>query len=116
MKESVFVEFDGKRQAYIETEELLNSAGELTLKLGEKLSAKSSISTPKLARSDLAKSMGKIADISQIESAKNSGIALDAKVTGVNKGGLEVDLGAGMKGFCPMSPIAQRFVQNAMNF
>src|SRR6185295_11713847 len=50
-----------------------------------------------------------------IEQAKESGVAVEGKVTGVNKGGLEVDLG-GSRAFCPMAQIDLRRVDDPSSF
>jgi small subunit ribosomal protein S1 len=64
----------------------------------------------------LAQSMGKVGDANDLLSAKESGLPIEGKVTGANKGGLEVDLGKGLRGFCPMSQIALRPVGDAKEF
>jgi small subunit ribosomal protein S1 len=60
----------------------------------------------------LGRSIGRPGNMSAIESAKESGVAIEGKVTGVNKGGLEVDLGGGTRAFCPSSQASDRFVEN----
>jgi len=60
----------------------------------------------------LGRSIGKPGSLAAVEQAKESGVAVEGKVTGVNKGGLEVDLG-GARAFCPMSQIDSRFAPDA---
>ena len=49
-------------------------------------------------------------------SARESGLPVEGTITGVNKGGLEVDLGGGLRGFCPVSQIDVRFVENPAQY
>jgi small subunit ribosomal protein S1 len=108
-QDTVFLELDGKRQAMIDTLELRNPDGTLDVKVGDTLRAKV-VEVEQVSGSvRLARTMGKSGDPTQIMQAHAAGIAIEGKVTGVNKGGIEVDLGRGSRGFCPTSQIsAQR--------
>ena len=57
----------------------------------------------------LGRSMGKPSGIAELESAHAGGIPVEGKVTGVNKGGLEVEM-AGARAFCPISQADRGFV------
>jgi small subunit ribosomal protein S1 len=113
-RDAVFFDLgDGgsKRQAFME----LTSFGEEEIpKEGDRVIAKVIAVADGMIR--LAKSMGKVGDASDLLAAKESGIGIEGKVTGANKGGLEVDLGKGLRGFCPMSQIALRPVKDAKEF
>jgi small subunit ribosomal protein S1 len=115
-RDEVFLELDGKRQAYISSAELLDETGALTVKIGDALSATVISVDPGGGDVRLGRSFGKSGDMMQIEQARASGISLEGKVLSVNKGGIEVDLGKGTKAFCPMRQIASRFVQDANEF
>lgn len=113
-KDSVFCEIDGKRQAYFEAAELRGEDGEYTVKVGETLRASVLGVEPNGGIARLGRNMPKGSmDISQLQIAKDAKLPVDAKVVAVNKGGLEVELGKGLRGFCPMSQIAAGFVENA---
>jgi small subunit ribosomal protein S1 len=58
----------------------------------------------------LGRSLGKPGSVAALEQAKLSGLGVDGKVTGVNKGGLEVELG-GTRAFCPMSQVDARRIE-----
>ncbi|MCA9590431.1 MAG: S1 RNA-binding domain-containing protein [Myxococcales bacterium] len=106
-RDAVFVEIDGKRQAFMELEELRDAHGEVTVKVGDTLTAH--VVEVDEARSviRLGRSMGKPGDVAGLEVAKESGVAVDGKVTGVNKGGIEVEVG-GTRAFCPLSQVDAR--------
>ncbi|MCC7537075.1 MAG: S1 RNA-binding domain-containing protein, partial [Deltaproteobacteria bacterium] len=63
--------------------------------------------------------LGRAADrpdgVAALEEAAASGLPLTGKITGHNKGGLEVDLG-GVRGFCPMSQIDVRPVSDVASW
>jgi small subunit ribosomal protein S1 len=59
--------------------------------------------------------MGKPTDVTALEQAREAGLAVEGKVTGVNKGGLEVQI-AGTRAFCPSSQVENRFVQDLTAF
>jgi small subunit ribosomal protein S1 len=111
-KESVFVELDDKQQAFIDTVELRDPDGQVSVKEGDTLSAR--IVEIDLAQGlvRLGRSLGKPGSLAAIEQAKASQIGVEGKVTGVNKGGLEVDLGGGTKAFCPNSQADAKFVED----
>jgi small subunit ribosomal protein S1 len=55
------------------------------------------------------------ANLARLEEAQASGMPVEGTVTGVNKGGLEVDLG-GARGFCPISQADLRYVEKPEQF
>lgn len=55
-------------------------------------------------------------DVSRLEVAMHGGIPVEGMVTANNKGGLEIDLGGGVRGFCPISQIDARFVEDPAKF
>jgi small subunit ribosomal protein S1 len=48
-------------------------------------------------------------DVGMLEEAKRSQIPVDGTITGVNKGGIEVDM-LGIRAFCPMGQIDAGFM------
>ncbi len=110
-QESVFVELDGKQQAFLEAAELRSPEGELTVKVGDTIAAR--VVEVDLARGivRLGKSMGKPGSLAAIEQARDAKVAVEGKVTGVNKGGLEVEIG-GTRAFCPMSQADAKFLED----
>jgi len=113
-RDAVFVELDGKQQAFIETAELRESDGTVPYAVGDVIRAHVVEVDDRAGVVRLGKSMGKPGSSAAIEQAKESGVAVEGKVTGVNKGGLEIDLG-GTRAFCPMSQVDAGFVEDPKN-
>ena len=115
-KDLVFVELDGKQQAFIEVGELRNADGEVDVTVGEVIRAHVVEVEEQSGGIRLGRSAGRPGNMQAVEQAKESGIAVEGKVVGVNKGGLEVDLGGGTRAFCPSSQASDRFVEDINSF
>ena len=110
-RDAVFVEIvDGKVQAFLEAAELREDDGTMTVKIGDKLNAHVVEVNEDEGVLRLGRSLGKPGSIAALETAKAAGMGVDGKVTGVNKGGLEVEL-AGTRAFCPMSQVDARRIE-----
>ncbi|MFO0672392.1 MAG: S1 RNA-binding domain-containing protein [Polyangiaceae bacterium] len=107
-EDTIFVELDGKRQAMLDTIEMRAEDGTVSVKVGDMVRAKVVAVDNKNGDVRLGRSFGKGGDLAQLQQALEAGIAVEGKVTGVNKGGIEVDLGKGARGFCPMSQLGTR--------
>ena len=55
-------------------------------------------------------------DLALLEDAKNNGIPVQGKVSGVNKGGLQIELGGGARGFCPTGQADLGFIEDLKTF
>lgn len=114
-RDAVFVEIldqstIGKRpQAYLRIEDVRGADGLPTCKAGEVLEAVVVEVDNESGEVRLGRSMGKPTGIAELESAHAGGIPVEGKVTGVNKGGLEVEM-AGARAFCPISQADRGFV------
>jgi small subunit ribosomal protein S1 len=100
----------GKRQqAYLNVLDVRAPSGELTLKVGDVIEAV----VVELDRSSgemrLGYSMGRPETADALTNAYAAGVAVEGKVSGVNKGGLEVEV-AGVRAFCPTSQIDRGYV------
>lgn len=111
-RDTVFVELEGRIQAFIEADELRDDHGELTVKEGETITANVVEVDESRGHVRIGRSMGKPGSIAALEQAKASGLGVEGKVTGVNKGGLEVEL-AGTRAFCPMSQVDSKRIEDA---
>jgi small subunit ribosomal protein S1 len=111
-RDLVFVELDGKQQAFIEASELRDADGTLTVAEGDSIRAHVVEVDDARGTVRLGRSVGRPGNLAAIEQAKETGVAVEGKVTGVNKGGLEIDLGGGTRAFCPSSQAADRFVED----
>ena len=109
-RDAVFVEIEGKQQAFLEAAEVREEDGTITMKVGDKISAHVVEVNEDQGVLRLGRSLGKPGSVAALELAKNAGMGVDGKVTGVNKGGLEVEL-AGTRAFCPMSQVDARRIE-----
>ncbi|HVH44515.1 MAG TPA: S1 RNA-binding domain-containing protein [Labilithrix sp.] len=112
-RDLVFVELDGKQQAFIEASEVRDPDGTINVKEGDTIRAHVVEVDEARGSVRLGRSIGRPGNLAAIEQAKHTGVAVEGKVTGVNKGGLEIDLGGGTRAFCPMSQAGDRFVEDA---
>ncbi len=115
-RDLVFVELDGKQQAFIEASEVRDSDGTISVKEGDTIRAHVVEVDEARGSVRLGRSIGRPGNLAAIEQAKESGVAVEGKVVALNKGGLEVDLGSGTRAFCPMSQADARFVEDANAF
>lgn len=109
-RDATFVELDAKRQAFIHTEELLGPDRTPTVKVGDTLQATVVEVGAHGGEVRLGRALGGMADLGAVQQAYDAGVPVEGKVTGTNKGGLEVDLG-GVRAFCPISQADRGFVQ-----
>jgi small subunit ribosomal protein S1 len=109
--DSVFIELDGKQQAFLDAAELRAPDGTMTVREGETIRGIVLEVDDRQGYVRVGKSMGRATNVAGLELAKASDMPVVGKVTGVNKGGLEVDIG-GAKAFCPMSQIGAKFVED----
>jgi len=108
--DSAFFAIDGKAEAVMPLGELVDGDGNVQISVGEKITA-FVVSTRNGI--ELSKKIGRDrADPALLEEARASGIPVDGKVTGVNKGGVEVEL-MGTRGFCPMGQLDAGFLPDA---
>jgi small subunit ribosomal protein S1 len=101
-------------QAYFHSADLRGPDGQLAIKVGETLEGLVvELDGGGVAR--LGRSAGRPAGLAALINAHESGVPVEGKVTGVNKGGLEVEVG-GSSAFCPMSQIERSFVADPTSF
>jgi small subunit ribosomal protein S1 len=114
-QESAFIElFDGKGDGMIELGQVRDQDGNLAVKVGDEIEARvveimGKSGTVVLRRTAVARGAEAKAELQQ---AAQLGLAVEGTVTGVNKGGVEV-LVAGVRGFCPISQLEMRHVEDA---
>jgi small subunit ribosomal protein S1 len=101
--DSVFLDVGTPGDARLPRAEVTNAAGELRVKVGDRISAvvlDASGETPVLSAG-----FGRGAvDISSLELARESGTPVEGKVIAANKGGVEVEV-AQLRAFCPASQL-----------
>ncbi len=114
--DAVFLDLDDKQQAFFERIDLevvdpITGLKTLTVKLGDRL--KGFVISMENGQIKLTKRLGK-GEVSteHLQLAFQSGVAVEGKVTGVNKGGVDVEL-AGLRAFCPISQLEDHRIEDA---
>ena len=107
-KDSVFVELDDKRQAFFDAQDLRRDDGTLTVQTGDRVDA-FVVEVDEASGARLGRALGGASDLAALQQAYDTGVAVEGKVTGTNRGGLEVDIG-GVRAFCPISQAGRGFV------
>jgi small subunit ribosomal protein S1 len=119
-KDGVFVEVlargsSGKRpEAYFQSIDLRGPDGRVDAKAGDVLDGMV-VEIDPAGGVRLGRSMGRPSGADALEEARQAGVPVEGKVTGVNKGGLEVDVG-GARAFCPLSQIERGYVADPQSF
>ena len=117
-RETAFVELaGGNSEGMIDLQQLRDQDGNLTVKVGDEIEAHvvetmGESGCVVLRRTAVARGPEAKAELQQ---AAQLGLAVEGTVTGVNKGGVEV-LVAGVRGFCPISQLEMRHVEDASEF
>ncbi|MEY4509925.1 MAG: hypothetical protein RLZZ450_2047 [Pseudomonadota bacterium] len=113
-RDEVFVELltDGARgekrpQAHLHHLDVRGPDGEISVKVGDVIEAVVVEVDGDGIR--LGRGMGRPAGLDELGRAYEAKLPVEGKVTGVNKGGLEVEV-AGARGFCPISQADRGFV------
>src|SRR5581483_10867590 len=108
--DAVFVDLGGKADGVLELEELRDADGRVTVKVGDEIEARV---VEIESGVHLKRVMGRGAEAAgELAQAFEHQIPVEGLVTGVNKGGVEVQV-AGTRGFCPISQLDVRHVEDA---
>src|SRR3954469_21956297 len=121
-EEWIFVDLGGKAEGRIAAAELKDAEGNLTVKAGDSIDATVTGTDPEsgallLQRRAGGKGKGKkpAEVVPEIRQATEHNLPLEGLVTGLNKGGAEVQV-YGMRAFCPLSQLDLRYVENPQQF
>ncbi len=115
-RDAVFVDLDEKRQAWMDPIELMGPNNTPTVKVGEKIAAHVVEVDARSGSVKLGRSLGKANNVAALELARDQGIAIEGKVAAINKGGAEVELEGGVRAFCPVSQLDNRYVADTASF
>jgi small subunit ribosomal protein S1 len=102
--DAVFVDVGATKEARIEKSELMDAAGEVKLKVGDRLRA--TVVDARMESPRLAISLGRESglDVATLGAALEGGTAVRGKVSKAVKAGVEVEIG-GVRAFCPGSQL-----------
>lgn len=112
-KDNIFVALGPKLEASMARNELCNEAGEITVRMGQKISAYVVSVSGGVTLSNQVAQAGM--DMILLEEAAAKKIPVEAKVISVNKGGFEIQI-AGRRAFCPVGQIDDKFVEDTSTF
>lgn len=126
-EETAFVDLGTKSEALIETAQLKDAEGNLTVNVGDTIDATVVSADPEtgalMLRRQAASGPGKGGGRgsknpeaeAEIKMAWQHGIPVEGIVSGINKGGAEVQV-RGMRAFCPLSQLDLRYVEDPAQF
>jgi small subunit ribosomal protein S1 len=124
--ETAFVDLGTKSEALIETAQLKDAEGNLTVNVGDSIDATVTSTDPATGSLQLRKRAagggssggggGKNPEATaEIKMSWQHGIPVDGVVSGINKGGAEVQV-RGLRAFCPLSQLDLRYVEDPAQF
>ncbi|MGC1455562.1 MAG: 30S ribosomal protein S1 [Nitrospirota bacterium] len=111
----IFLDLGGKGEGYLERKEMLDDAGNLLVKEGDRIRAYfvSSKNNEMHFTTKIGSGPGKQ---SQLEDAWKNGIAVDGTVAKEIKGGFEIKIGGTVRAFCPFSQMGIRRDENQADY
>lgn len=112
-KDHSFVSLDAKLEVAIATAELLDQNGQPKFHMGDKISGYVSSVTGGITISNNVAQSG--LDDSMLQEALAKRFPVEGKVTGVNKGGFDIQI-SGKRAFCPVGQIDNKFVEDTASF
>ena len=112
--ESVFLDIGAKTEGRLPREQVLDKAGALTVKVGDKLRATVSAVSSQGIELVVAIGRGGV-DTQSLELAQQGGLPVEGTVTKAVKAGLEVEFGS-VRAFCPASQVDLGFTQDLERF
>jgi small subunit ribosomal protein S1 len=112
--DSSFVDYGGRGEAVIRTSELNDPKGELLFKVGDPLEAFVVSTGDEVQISRGLSRQDAQADV--LYQAYKAGMPVEGQIDAVNKWGLGVTIEGDVRGFCPISQIDTKYVENAEEY
>ncbi len=110
-RDKVFIDLGGRAEATLEIDDVTDDEGELRVSEGQEVEARV-IHVASDGAIALRRSIGRGPDAAaELEQAFAAGIPVDGVVAASNKGGFDVHI-AGLRAFCPISQIDERYVDD----
>jgi small subunit ribosomal protein S1 len=114
--ERAFVELGGKSEGVIDVAELAGADGRVALGVGDPVEAVVLSQDEQTGTLVLGSGAGRrIHDTAELERAFQNELPVEGLVTGVTKGGVEVQV-AGVRAFCPVSQLDLRYVEDPAGY
>lgn len=106
---NIYIDTGTKSDGVVGKAELLDENGEVSYKVGDKIT----LYVVSLSESEivLSKALSGAGKAVMLEDASRNGTPVEGKVTGVIKGGFSVDI-MGKRAFCPVSQMDVKYVEN----
>lgn len=115
-RDSAFVDLGGKDDGAISLEELRGPDGQLTVRVGDEITARIVEIDGRGGGVVLRRTLGRGPDArAELHQAFELSIPIEGQVSAVIKGGVEVQV-AGVRGFCPISQLDLRHVDDASGY
>jgi small subunit ribosomal protein S1 len=118
-EEQIFVDLGTKSEGMIEAAQLRDAEGKLTVNVGDSLDAIVTAIDPEsgviVLRKKASGRGGHQEVATELRQAFQYGMPVEGLVTGINKGGAEVQV-YGLRAFCPLSQLDLRYVENPQQF
>lgn len=112
-RESIFIDLGGKDDGILPVDEVRGPDGQITVAVGDEITARVVEMDGRSGGVILRRLLGRGADnAAELLQAYELGIPVEGQITGVVKGGVEVQV-AGVRGFCPISQLDLRHVEDA---
>ena len=108
-KDTVFVDLGGKSEGIADIQEFLDKDGDLTVKQGDRVEMRVASTRDGIRLTKGIRVQGADA-LEVLREAQQNFIPVEGRVSGVVKGGFEIDL-SGIHAFCPLSQIELRFCE-----
>src|SRR5262245_4814222 len=109
-EEGAFVDFGSREEAFLDLKEIRDAEGKVTRNVGDEVRG-IVVSMDGGIKMSLRAGKGAPANLPALVEAAKSGLPVEGRVTGVNKGGLVVQI-LGVRAFCPFSQIDRHWVED----
>lgn len=115
-RDSAFVDLGGKADGSLPLDELRGPDGQITAQVGDEITARVVEIDGRMGGVVLRRTLGRGPDSrGELRQAFELGIPFEGTVSGVVKGGVEVQI-AGARGFCPISQLDLRHTEDATGY
>lgn len=114
--DAALVDLGGKAEAVVPLDGLKDESGQVTVVVGDQVEGTVAATDPETGGAVVRAKPARGPQIKEeLRQAHLHGIPVEGTVTGLNKGGIEVKI-AGQRGFCPLSQLDLRYVEDPARF